>query len=85
VWTVTVSKQAAKVIEQKSQSLIDAGDRPTLRYQMADDLWVELDGNQFKQVVRGVIGYGKFQQTMSVTNASVPATSGATIWDEEDM
>ena len=85
VWTVTVSKQAAKVIEQKSQSLIDAGDRPTLRYEMAHDLWIELDGNQFKEVVRGVIGYGMFQQTMSVSNASTLVTSGATIEDEAEQ
>jgi hypothetical protein len=85
VWTVTVSKQAAKVIEQKVKPLIDAGDRPTLRFEMAHDLWVELDGNQFKDVVRGVIGYGKFQQAMSVSNASVAVSSGATIEDEEEQ
>ena len=85
VWTVTMPKKALPVAEMKAQSLIEAGERPYIRWQLADDLWVEVDLIPFKEVVRGVIGYGKFQQTMSVSNASPALSSGATIWGEEDM
>ena len=84
-WTVTTPKKALPVAEQKAQSLIEAGDRPYARWQLAEDLWIEIDLLPFKDVVRGVIGYGRFQQTMSVSNASPAISSDAIIEDEEDM
>ena len=84
IFTVTMNDKAVSHIERLAEPYLAIGDRPLLTWG-SGDLRLEMDLVPFKEVVRGVIGYGKYQQTLNAVSSSTPVTRGATIEDEEEQ